>query len=434
MSVSSGSAQNLERYREALTLFHGFYGNPLSVIDAALAEDPEFLAGLALRAGLLLTSSELRAVPELRATVERAEALLARGIGNARERAHVAAARAWLDGEFSDATDRYNRLALEQPRDMLAQQVSHLCNFYFGRATFLRDHPAAALSHYGSHEVARGYLLGMYAFGLEECGEYARAEEAGRRALAHNPRDPWAIHAVAHCLEMQGRSADGIAWLESRVSDWSEDNALAIHNYWHAALFHLDLGEGARALELYDRKVRATNSEISLELVDASAMLWRLYLCGIDVGGRFAELAAVYRKIQEEGYYAFNDLHALMAYAGAGASADVQRVLAGLARTAEQPGTNGRLAREVGLPCARAFAAFAAGDYTTAIDALFRVRPVAGQFGGSHAQRDVLDFTLAVAAQRAGQRELAQAMLSARAARRPASPGGLHKLAGLVAA
>ena len=175
LPVTGGSGRAVAGYEQALTLFHGFYGNPLAVIDAVLADDPEFLAGHALRAGLLVTSTEKRAVPELQGTVERAEALIARGAGNARERAHIAAARAWLDGEFGAAADRYNRLAIEQPRDMLAQQVAHLCNFLFGRATWLRDHVAAVLPQHDPAEPSHGYLLGMLAFGLEECGEFHMA-------------------------------------------------------------------------------------------------------------------------------------------------------------------------------------------------------------------------------------------------------------------
>lgn len=433
LQVSSGNAQSLARYEQALTLFHGYFGNPLAIVDEALAEDPEFLAGHALRAGLLATSSERRALPELRGTLERAEALIARGAGNARERAHIAAARAWLDGDFAAATTRYNRLALEQPRDMLALQLAHLCNFYLGRASWLRDHTAAALPHHAKDEPSRGYLLGMLAFGLEECGEYARAEEAGRSALERNRRDPWAVHAVAHCFEMQGRSADGILWMESREADWSQDNAIAVHNFWHTALFYLDLGERERVLELYDRNVRGSASEVMLDLVDASALLWRLELAGFDVKARFQELAAAFRRVEEEGHYAFNDLHALMAYAGAGALRDVERVLRGLERASSEPGTNAVLAREVGLPASRGFAAFAVGDYASAVDSLFAVRPFAHSFGGSHAQRDVLDATLVVAAQRAGQLELARALIESRVARKPSSPAELRALARVFA-
>jgi tetratricopeptide (TPR) repeat protein len=350
--------------------------------------------------------------------VDRAEALIARGHGNERECAHVAAARAWLEGNFEEATDRYNRIALEYPRDMLALQVSHLCNFFVGRATFLRDTVAAALPHHQSTEASRGYLLGMWAFGLEECGEFQRAEEAGLRALAQNPRDPWAVHAVAHCHELQGAAAVGARWLEERVQDWAPDNFFAGHNYWHLAVFELALGEHTRVLDRYDRDIRGTQSEVVLGLVDASSLLWRLWLAGVDVKERFAELAKVYRRVEEEGYYAFNDFHAIMAYAGAGAADDVARVLSGLERAARQSGSNASFSRDVSLPVCRAFAAFAAGEYGLTVDALFGLRGHAQRFGGSNAQRDVLDLTLIAAAQRSGQHGLARGLLSARAARK----------------
>ena len=34
-----------------------------------------------------------------------------------------------------------------------------------------------------------------------------------------NPRDPWAIHAVTHVFEMQGRHRAGAAWLQGRLQD-----------------------------------------------------------------------------------------------------------------------------------------------------------------------------------------------------------------------
>src|SRR5262245_45670018 len=110
LSLSSGTPRSVDRYERALGLLQIYSGNPLGVIDEALAEEPDFIAGYALRAGLFVTSSERRAVPELQSSVEAGEALIARGRGNERERAQLAAARAWLDGDFERATDRYNRI------------------------------------------------------------------------------------------------------------------------------------------------------------------------------------------------------------------------------------------------------------------------------------------------------------------------------------
>jgi hypothetical protein len=185
LEVSAGTPDSLERYAEAVRLLHGYYGNPLAIVDAALADDPEFLAGHALRAGLMVTTSERRAVPELRRSVEAGEALIARGRGNERERAQIAAARAWLDGDFGRATDRYNRLALEHPRDGLTVQLAHLCNFYLGRSTWLRDHVAAVIPHHDGSSPLYGYLHGMLAFGLGSA-----ASTRARRTRAGSPSTP----------------------------------------------------------------------------------------------------------------------------------------------------------------------------------------------------------------------------------------------------
>lgn len=422
LALSCERRESVDAFERALRLLQAYDLDPLATIDAALAEDPGFLMGHAFRAGLLVVSSERRATAELERSVLAAEALCERGLGTERERAHVAAARAWLDGDFSGAALRYNRLSLEHPRDALALQLAHLLNFYLGRSTWLRDHVAAALPHYSPRDPGYGYVLGMLAFGLEECNELARAEATAERALQHESHDPWAIHALAHCAEMQGRVAQGIRVYETRRGDWAlESNFFAIHNWWHLALFHLDRGEDARVLALYDERIRASRSEVVLDLVDASALLWRLELCGIDPAARWQELADTWRRVEEEGYYAFNDLHALLAYAGARRPEDVRRVLAGLERAARGQGTNAELTRDVGLPACRALAAFAEGDHRAAMEGLTDVRPIAARFGGSNAQRDLLDWTLAEAALRAGDVAFARGLIEARRARKPGS-------------
>src|ERR1700683_566853 len=128
----------------------------------------------------------------------------------------------------------------------------------------------------------------MHAFGLEECGDYAYAEATGRHALSLEPLDCWAHHAVAHVMEMQGRAEDGIGWMVAREQTWAgADNFFKIHNWWHRALYHLELQQTDVALALYDGPMRGTQSQVAVDLVDASALLWRLSLCGCDVGDRW---------------------------------------------------------------------------------------------------------------------------------------------------
>ncbi|MNV48752.1 hypothetical protein D3C71_1406750 [compost metagenome] len=297
----------------------------------------------------------------------------------------------------------------------------------------LRDRVAGILPAWNRQMPDYGYVLGMHAFGLEETNLYAQAEVQGRRALELNARDPWAVHAVAHVLEMQGRVEEGIAWLKGRREDWSTDNMLSIHNWWHLALFHLDREEIAEVLDLYDNRLRESSTGQVLDLVDASAMLWRLLLRGIDVGSRWRQLSAVWQQRGGTGYYAFNDVHALMAHLGAGDGAAAQRLIESMEEAVEGGGTNAMMTRDVGLPVAHALVAFVREDYALTADLLRDVRLIAHRFGGSHAQRDVLALTLVEAALRDGARALAKVLTAERIALKPASEGN-QKLAARAAA
>jgi hypothetical protein len=82
------------------------------------------------------------------------------------------------------------------------------------------------------------------------------------------------------------------------------------------------------------------------------------------------------------------------------------------------PGDNADMVRLVGRPLVDGIAAYADGDWRGAIAALERTRGVDNRFGGSHAQRDVIDLTLIAAAERAGDSALAEGLRAARAAKR----------------
>jgi len=420
LQVSSGNSRSMERFESALELLQGYYGDPLTMIDETLAEDPEFVMGHALRAGMLITAGDGAVGPMLRQTVETAEAL--HGIANERERRHIAAARAWLDGEFARANRLYGDIVIDYPRDALALQVAHITDFLLGQSSMLRDRIAQVLPNWNARVPGFSHVLGMHAFGLEETHLYEQAEERGRFALELDPRDPWAIHAVAHVMEMQGRPDQGIGWLQSHQQDWAIDNMMAVHNWWHLALFHLELGHADQVLALYDGHIRATRSAVALEVVDASAMLWRLQLLGIDVGSRWAELADTCEARGAEGTYAFNDVHAGIAYLGDDRPASFARLMANMRRAAAGSGTNAAMTREVGLPVIEALYAFEACDYDHAIELLMPVRLIAHRFGGSHAQRDILNLTLIEAALRGGRANLACALAAERMELKPMTP------------
>jgi hypothetical protein len=159
-----------------------------------------------------------------------------------------------------------------------------------------------------------------------------------------------------------------------------------------------------------------------LESIDASALLWRLKLEGVDVGDRFAPLAAAWERSAEDAYYAFNDLHAIMAFLGAGRVDDAERTLKAMRRASADGDDNAYMTRKVGLPAAEAFVAFEAGRYAECVEKIAALRGVAQRFGGSHAQRDILTLTALHAAIKGGMRATADAFVAERLAHKPQSP------------
>jgi len=419
----------IERYEQALVQFQSYVGDPVETIEAALDQDPEFVLGHLFRAIVLMMFSEQRFVPDARSSLEAAEALS--GKANDREHLLTMAANRLIAGDWNGACHVFDRVLVDHPRDAFTVQAAHLMDFYRGDALNLRNCVSRVMPHWTPSVSGYSYLLGMHAFGLEECNQYAEAEDAARRALDLQPKDGWAVHAGVHVMEMQGRIDEGIDWLETRERDWAPDNGFAFHNWWHLALYYLDRQQNEQVLSIYDREIAPESPEYVLTLVDATAMLWRLYLLGVGFGGRFEMLADNWeRRLEvERGFYAFNDLHAMLAFAATGRERAAQRLLDDMRSTAETgQGINVMMTREVGLPLCRAIQAFSRGQYRDAVERIVPVRDLANRFGGSHAQRDVLSLTLIESALRDGQAGLARHYIAERTVHKPASGLGWRLL------
>jgi hypothetical protein len=296
-------------------------------------------------------------------------------------------------------------------------------DFYRGNARDLRDRIARALPSWSPDIPGYPILLGMYAFGLEESADYSRAEDTGRRALDLEPLDCWAHHAVAHVMEMQGRAEDGVGWMTSREPNWSgDDNFFKVHNWWHRALCHLDLDQVETVLQIYDGPIRGERSNVALDMLDASALLWRLTLVGHDVGDRWTELARCWDSHADGTLYPFNDWHAVMAYLGADERGSIDRVRQALAENSANEGENADWAKSIAIPLIDGFVAYWDGRFTEAVEHLHKTRFIANRFGGSHAQRDIIDWTLTEAALRGGLTDVATSLANERLALKPHSP------------
>jgi hypothetical protein len=420
-SVSGANPDSLAAYEKAAREMRCLIGDPVGSIQAALETSPAMPMAHALNAWLHLLGTEPGGLPVARASLRAAKAVWA----DDRERGHLRAIQLLTDGRWREAGRVLEDVTAAYPLDALALQAGHQIDFFTGDSRMLRDRIARALPAWSPSVAGYHAVLGMYAFGLEECGEYGRAEEAGRRCVELERRDGWGWHAVTHVLEMQHRPAEGIKWLRADTGAWTNESFFAVHNWWHLALFYLEQGDVDEVLRLVDGPIFGARSKIVLEMIDVSALLWRLVLRGVDVGDRWDAVADNWAPVAGTGSYAFNEFHAMMAFVGSGRREREQKaVINSLRAAATGVGDPAAFAREVGLDAALAIQAFGQGRYAETVQLLRPVRSYSHRFGGSHAQRDLIDLTLIEAAVRSHRKELASALTAERLARRGA---GQHR-------
>jgi hypothetical protein len=417
LTLSGATDAGFTPYSQAVRELQCFIGDPVASIDRAIAEDPGFVMAHVFKGYLFGLATEREATAVAKACHEASLPLAA----TTHEQAHVAALGYLANGRWHDAGAILGDIAIDFPLDAVALQTGHQIDFFTGNARMLRDRIGRALPSWQSGMPGYHAILGMQAFGLEEMGDYIRAEKLGRAAIDLEPRDGWAQHAVAHVMEMQSRQRDGIAWMRANPEAWTRESFLQVHNWWHLALFHYDLGETDEVLALYDGPIYGARSTLALNMVDASAILWRLHLGGVDVGDRWAALAANWRKAGA-GLYAFNDAHAMMAFVGAGLDAPALALLEAQREAMRGNDDNAAFTRDVGHPLTLAIKAFGEGSYAETVQLIRPIRAIAHRFGGSHAQRDVIDLTLIEAALRAGDGALTRALTAERSMARPDSP------------
>lgn len=410
----------------------GWVGDPVATLNAAAEMDEGFAFAHVLNGVLRLLSGETdSASPGLvqcRRAIDRAKPTM-----TGWERAHVAAFDAWHSGDIRGAAALWEEILLHQPHDIWALRFAHDTYFYLGDAANLRDSPARVLPAWPARDDLRSFIDSMHAFGLEECGDYRAAEKTGRRAIETNPADTWGVHAVAHVLEMEGRQDEGIAFMRGLEPHWTKAPALAVHQWWHLALYLIERGRLEEVLDIHDRHVRGTPSAALLDLVDGAALLWRLQLAGVNVGERWQALREHWYAHLDAQVLVFNDAHIAMVAGGLRDKAALARLDRSISRyVAERKGTNRDITAAVGHAVVRALAAFAQGDHAETIDLLLPVRYEIWRIGGSHAQRDLFTQTLIAACLGAQRWPLARALLAERVALKPNSASSWHHYADVL--
>lgn len=418
LAMTAASREATRHYDETLRAFVGFRGDTGGHLRQALAADEGLFMGHCIKGYFF----KLFAVPALEEKARQCakNARQVAKVVSARESEHLAALEAWCVGDMVECTNRWEQILIDHPRDILAIRLAHFCHFYSGDSIAMRASVACVLPAWDSGEPSAGFINGMYAFSLEECGEYAAARSMGERAVETNPGDIWAVHAVAHVYEMQGKSQDGIAWLKGTEDGWSGCNNFTYHVWWHRALYHFEREQYDEVLRLYDSHIRADQSDDYLDISNAVAMLWRLENAGVATGGRWDELADKAETRTGDHLLAFADMHFAIALAAAGRTSALDDMIASMHATeTDGRNTQAQVLGAVGTALARAVRALYYGDFDLALSLMLPLRYRIRAIGGSHAQRDLFAQMLIRAALICDKFPLARSLLHERTALKP---------------
>ena len=395
LRISTDSPAAAEAFERTIRSWLMYRVDTATHLASLLEADPGFALGQCLKGYLTMLAVKQANLPVARDAAREAARLVASG--TARERAHVEALEAWTAGDLDRAIAIWEAILAGHPTDVLAFRLVHFNAFWLGRPELMRASIDRILPRWGRELPAFGPLQACLAFASEECGDYARAEPAGRLAIEIDPEDAWAAHALAHVMVMQGRHAEGIAFIEAQQRHWGAASNIVHHLWWHQALFHFERGEHDAALELYDRRFRDLDAPLTraqpdlyIDVQNAASMLLRLELAGVDVGARWAEIADKAQDRIGDCLSPFTLPHWAMALAAAGREDAGRAMVAATREFGRGGGTLAAIVGEVAVPVCEAVFAHRRGEHRRVLELM---RPVLGRMeslGGSHAQQQVL--------------------------------------------
>ena len=195
LSANNAAAAHIN---EAVRTFTLNYGDPNTHLELAREADPDCAMPDLMQAWLLTLSNDgvqVSRARELHRNIEES------GLTE-REAQHLRAVRLASEGQWPSAVAVLDRHLMSDPHDLAGHQCAMRLDGYLGRFHRVAGRSARALPSWSKDDPNYGTMLSFYGFGLEELGDYERAEDVSRAAAEREPYGYWPHHAVSHVLEM----------------------------------------------------------------------------------------------------------------------------------------------------------------------------------------------------------------------------------------
>ena len=421
LPVSGLDAARIERYDELLNELYSYIPGVQTRLEALVQEAPGFVLGLVLRGYAVMTDGLLSGLPQAHRYLAQAEQLAAGA--TERERLHIRALRAWVEGRVSDRLQALEDIVLRWPLDLLAYRQLTGMLFWTGDKRRQLATALQVLPHWGPQLPGYRLVLGPLAFALEEAGHYALAESHARQALDYQATDLWALHALAHVLEMQGRVREGEQTLAAVGTKLNDFNLFRGHLWWHLALFKLALGRDDEVLRLWDEEIFPQDSAFYLDLQNAASLLARLEIQGVRVGQRWDKVAQASEQTLGQHLVLFTVPHQALALARTGRLSALTATL----NAVEAHAGAGREQASTAAAVSAALALYHHGELQLFLQRMRALRYEAQTLGASHAQQDLFFQLMVDAALQLDDLALAKSLLKERlAARLPSAADHVH--------
>ncbi len=393
MAFTAALPETVAAFNSAMDDYMVFSGEPVGHLLSAAEVDPDFAMGYCLTGCLRLFGGASSVHPRVNLELRAAKARRSRV--SSREQAHIDAFETAASGEICKAGMMWDAILVDYPHDMMAAKCAHESYYLVGETKRMRQSVLNILPKWDKSLPYYGFLLGMGSFGLEEAGDYREAEDMGREAVKIEPRDCWAVHGVAHVLQMEDRIDDNIAWLEETCSDWDEAVWLRGHLWWHLCLPLMESGQFDRVLKIFDEHISDCDKDMVTRLNDCTSLLWRLELKGIEVGDRWDQLVGLWVDHINDHAFAFADIHLAMTLISAGGEKKLRRFLESQHAYVEgEKSTNSAIIEKIGRKLCLGMIAFRRGEFEKVIEEIEPVRDQIYRIGGSNAQRGIFNLTL----------------------------------------
>ncbi len=389
--LTGASGEQAEQYNSLLQDYVEYRASTFKDLKHLCQQAPRFVMAQIFKANLLLSMGTL-------STVADAKQCLLDVTNNTpdlseTDKLHCDATHAWSEGNTELAVDIWEKIISRSPHDLLAMKLHHFALFWLGKPERMLAVCQQVSSHWNQETPGYASFLGMVAFAEEELGNYKKSEELSRLAIEQNPEDLWAIHALAHTFEMQGRVEEGIALLSAPSNRYDDRNPFRGHMWWHLGMFLVEKGAFDHALQVYDESIYSDQSSFYLDLQNTASILARLEMCGVDVGDRWHALGEVVKTRQGDHVLAFTEPHHTLVLAKCGETKEIAKQLTSLEKLASKTDRSiAKLVKPLLLPLCEAIRDFSQPSDKYISEQLANLYSKLSDIGGSHAQRDLFSL------------------------------------------